>query len=346
MLREICNVRRWRVVFRSLLSGQPAGGAGAVLRGAVAPDPDHGGEAWSGRRQGIRAVVVRASLLAAVATSGGVAATGVAHADGLCRKLTFEGVGHVVCEISLRDHQVRMYLRGADGQPYGRLSRLVDSPAGRELVMAINGGMYGDDRGPVGLFVEGGKQLRAANTRRGSGNFHMKPNGVFYVTASGAGVLTTERYLRQKPRALYATQSGPMLVIDGKLHPRFAGEGQSLKIRNGVGVRGGGTVVFAISDQPVSFGSFARLFRDVLKTPDALYLDGSISSIYAPDVGRRDWLYPVGPIIGVAPRAAPGSSSGGANHRRRAAGGAGIVAGGASAGEIRVKIGGALARFR
>jgi len=247
---------------------------------------------------------IRAGLMAVAAATGVLAVTGAAHADGLCRKLVFEGVGHVVCEVPLRDHQVRMYLRGVDGQPYGRLSRLVDSPAGKELVMAINGGMYGDDRGPVGLFVEGGKQVRGANTRRGSGNFHMKPNGVFYVTGTGAGVMTTERYLRQKPPALYATQSGPMLVIDGKLHPRFADEGQSLKIRNGVGVRGGKTVVFAISDQPVSFGSFGRLFRDALKTPDALYLDGSISSIYAPEVGRRDWLYPVGPIIGVAPRPA------------------------------------------
>lgn len=240
-----------------------------------------------------------AALLVALAPAG-------AQADGLCRKQAFEGVGYVVCEVPLRQHQVRMYLNGQDGQPYGRLSRLVDSPAGKDLVLAVNGGMYRDDRSPVGLFVEGGRQVRAASTRRGSGNFHMKPNGVFYITrAGGAGVMTTERYLRQKPDALYATQSGPMLVIDGKLHPRFAEEGQSLKIRNGVGVRKGQVAVFAISDQPVSFGAFARLFRDVLKTPDALYLDGTISSIYAPEVGRRDWLYPVGPIIGVASKPAP-----------------------------------------
>lgn len=225
-----------------------------------------------------------------------------AQADGLCRKQTFEGVGHVICEVPLGKHDVRMFLNDREGAPYGRLGRLVDSPAGKNLVMAINGGMYRDDRAPVGLFVEGGRQLRPANTRRGAGNFHMKPNGVFYVTAKGAGVLETDRYLRQKPDALYATQSGPMLVMGGKLHPRFAEEGQSLKIRNGVGVRGGKTVVFAISDQPISFGAFARLFRDELKTPDALYLDGTISSIYAPDVGRRDWLYPVGPIIGVVAR--------------------------------------------
>lgn len=253
---------------------------------------------------GRHALCGKAAVAAVLAVAGLAMAGGSAQADSVCKKLTFEGVGYVVCEASPSRHQVRMYLNDKDGQPYGRLSRLVDSPAGKGLVMAVNGGMYRDDRAPVGLFVEAGRQVRPANTRRGSGNFHMKPNGVFYVTAKGAGVMATERYLRQKPDALYATQSGPMLVIGGKLHPRFADEGQSLKIRNGVGVRGQ-TVLFAISDQPVSFGAFARLFRDELKTPDALYLDGTISSVYAPDVGRRDWLYPVGPIIGVVSRTAP-----------------------------------------
>lgn len=243
-----------------------------------------------------------AALTLGAAVVATLAPTQAAAAAGLCRKQAFEGVGYVVCEASLDRHEVRMFLNDRSGQPYGRLARLVDSAPGANLLMAINGGMYRDDRSPVGLYVENGRQIRAANTRNGAGNFHLKPNGVFYVTATGAGVATTERFLKTKPKALYATQSGPMLVINGKLHPRFAEEGASAKIRNGVGVRGK-MVVFAISEQPVSFGAFGRLFRDELKTPNALYLDGTISSIFAPDVGRRDWLYPVGPIIGVAPRA-------------------------------------------
>jgi len=87
-----------------------------------------------------------------------------------------------------------------------------------------------------------------------------------------------------------------MLVIGGLLHPRINGGGTSAKIRNGVGVRGS-MAYFIVTDEPVTFTEFARMFRDDLKAPNALYLDGSISSIYAPSVGRADSFMPVGPII-------------------------------------------------
>jgi uncharacterized protein YigE (DUF2233 family) len=116
-------------------------------------------------------------------------------------------------------------------------------------------------------------------------------------------VMETSRFVKAKPKADYATQSGPMLVIDGKLHPKFSANGPSLKVRNGVGVRDGGqTVVFVISDEGVSFGDFARLFRDQLKCPNALFLDGSISSLWAPSINRADEFWPAGPIVVAKPR--------------------------------------------
>jgi uncharacterized protein YigE (DUF2233 family) len=96
-----------------------------------------------------------------------------------------------------------------------------------------------------------------------------------------------------------------MLVIDGKIHPKISDEGASRKRRNGVGVRDSHTVVFAISDGPVSFGAFARLFRDALGCRNALFLDGSISSLYAPNLGRADAIFPMGPIIGAFERTPP-----------------------------------------
>lgn len=243
-----------------------------------------------------------AALLAFGAGAVLLAHASPAYAAELCRKLRFEGADYVVCEAPLAQYRVRTFLNDASGQPFGGFSRLLASPAGKGVVMAMNGGMYRDDRSPVGLYVEGGKTVREANARKGAGNFHMMPNGVFYVGDAGAGVLTTAQYLRNKPKAISATQSGPMLVINGKLHPRFSADGPSLKMRNGVGVRDGGkTVVFAISEQPVSFGAFGRLFRDRLRTPDALYLDGTVSSLYAAQLNRRDWLFPMGPIIAVSP---------------------------------------------
>ena len=116
--------------------------------------------------------------------------------------------------------------------------------------------------------------------------------------------METSRFLKSGLHPEYATQSGPMLVIDGALHPKIEASGTSEKIRNGVGVRDGHIVIFAISDEPVTFYQFATLFRDRLHCPNALFLDGSVSSLYAPDVGRDDTLLPLGPIVGVVEKAA------------------------------------------
>ena len=58
----------------------------------------------------------------------------------------------------------------------------------------------------------------------------------------------------------------------------------------------------AISRQPVSLGSFGRLFLEELACPDALFLDGDISTLSDGArvlVGGR---HPVGPILAVRKR--------------------------------------------
>lgn len=222
----------------------------------------------------------------------------------LCRPVQHEGQGYVVCTVDLRKQELRLFWRGPDGEPYGTLSRLASTqPTGRPLLAAVNAGMYHADLGPVGLYVEEGRQLKAASTASGPGNFHLKPNGVFFVEKGRAAILETGAYLKRRPKPDLATQSGPMLVIDGQLHPRITEEGPSRKVRNGVGVQDGQTVLLAISDGPVSFGAFARLFRDALDCRNALFLDGSISALYAPSIGRRDGFLPLGPMLGVFDRA-------------------------------------------
>jgi uncharacterized protein YigE (DUF2233 family) len=157
--------------------------------------------------------------------------------------------------------------------------------------------MYDRALAPVGLYVEDGRQLKSANTADAAGNFHMKPNGVFYLDEDEAGVLETERFLSVRPETLFATQSGPMLVIDGEIHPRFIPDSDSLKRRNGVGVSSPTEVHFAVSEGGVSFHAFARLFRDRLGCDNALFLDGTVSSLYAPGIGRHDAWHRFGPII-------------------------------------------------
>lgn len=244
-------------------------------------------------------------LLSAVIGALGAAPTVAAPSarPSGCQPVTYDEARYTVCRIDLRTHDLKLFLKGPDGEPFGSLTRFLGSPVAKGVTMAMNAGMYHDDLSPVGLYVQDGHELKRLNRARGPGNFHLKPNGVFYVANGQAGVLDTDAYVKRKPKASLATQSGPMLVIDGQLHPGFSEEGPSKKYRNGVGVQDGRHVVFAISDEPVSFGAFGRLFRDELGTRNALFLDGSVSSLHAADLNRTDIsLKPIGPIIAAVKR--------------------------------------------
>ena len=220
-----------------------------------------------------------------------------------CAPVSHEGDNYVVCQIDLRLHRLDLFLRDRKGDPFGSLSALNRQlqADGQRPLFTMNAGMYHAGLDPVGLYVENGRQFVGASTTNGPGNFHMKPNGVFFVANGKAGILETGQFLRRNIRPEIATQSGPMLVINGKLHPRFPSEGVSRKVRNGVGVKDGDTVYFAISEGAVTFTDFAKLFLDRLGTPNALFLDGSVSSLSAPGIDRSGFR-PLGPIIGAFER--------------------------------------------
>jgi uncharacterized protein YigE (DUF2233 family) len=217
-----------------------------------------------------------------------------------CRATTIEHANYVICEFKAGGG-IELFLRDAQGTTLGQFDRVREAlqTRGRQLVFAMNAGMYHEDRSPVGLYIENGQQLKKLSTADGPGNFSMKPNGVFYVDGNKAGVMETKAFLKRKMEPKFATQSGPMLVIDGKLHPRFLKDATSRNRRNGVGVKGS-KVFFVLADTHVTIHAFARVFRDVLKTPNALYLDGSISRLYAPDINRNDIGFTMGPIVAVS----------------------------------------------
>lgn len=225
-----------------------------------------------------------------------------ATARPACDQRRFEGTLFTVCPVDAARDRVELMLDGPDGRPLRSLAALQAAlgPRARDVRFAINAGMYDEAGRPVGLYVENGRERRALNLRRGPGNFHLLPNGVFAVDAAGRYLVTESGRLRARvPSPRFATQSGPMLVVGGRLHPRFDADGPSRLVRNGVGVRDGTHAYFAIAEEPVSFGRFARLFRDGLKCPDALFLDGSVSSLWDPGAGRMDGYSELGPMVVV-----------------------------------------------
>ena len=236
----------------------------------------------------------------AVAALFAIAATAGAALAGTCRSKEFYGTGYAVCEVHAGE-DLRLFLNDASGAPLGTFERLREMLApGERVVFAMNAGMYHPDRSPVGLYLENGRQTGRLVRGPTGGNFGLRPNGVFCIGPDRFAVIETGAYAQSPPDCRFATQSGPMLVIGAKLHPRFLPGSASRNIRNGVGVSADGrTAWFAISDAPVTFHAFARLFRDGLGARDALYLDGSISRLYAPELGRDDPGFPMGPMVGL-----------------------------------------------
>jgi uncharacterized protein YigE (DUF2233 family) len=223
-----------------------------------------------------------------------------------CQKTSYEGNGYTICLVDAEHGDLRLFLYDAAGAPFGHFSALdADLTArGERLVFAMNAGMYHADRSPVGHYVENGQVLKNVIAGAGPGNFGLVPNGIYCIRENRADVIETETFLARRPTCRHATQSGPMLVIDGVLHPRFLPDSTSRYIRNGVGTSADGkTSVFVMSNNAVTFHEFGSLFRDALGLPNALYLDGNVSRLYAPEYGRNDLGRMMGPIVGlVAPR--------------------------------------------
>lgn len=219
-----------------------------------------------------------------------------------CRSVTFEQAKFTHCIADPAKHRIVMDLGPDDGAPYRGFANLAGGrPAdAAPVAFAVNGGMYEEDGKPVGYYVEGGERLKELNRNPGPGNFHMQPNGVFYGSGGKWAVRTSEDfYSNVGDRPQFGTQSGPMLVVSGKLHPEITEDGPSKATRNGVGVDAQGRAHFVISEEPVSFGKLARYFRDELKTPNALFLDGNVSALWDPAKDRMDSGAPLGPMIVV-----------------------------------------------
>ena len=241
--------------------------------------------------------MIRAAMFALIASL-----TPAWSNDVNCSDVTHDGNSYTICPVELSKHELRLFWKDPAGSLFGHFKRVEDQLAGLNKVLsfAMNAGMYHANRAPVGHYVEDGKAETPVISQAGPGNFGLLPNGVFCIQSGRVDVFETLTFLNATPPCDHATQSGPMLVIDGDLHPRFLKDSTSRFLRNGVGTSADGqTAIFAISRNPVTFHEFGRLFRDYLSVPNALYFDGNISRLHAPSLNRSDAGFPMGPIIGV-----------------------------------------------
>lgn len=200
---------------------------------------------------------------------------------------------------------VSLHWQDEDGVPYRRLSRLKSALQAQQhtIQLLMNAGIYGTDDRPAGLWIEQGDVLHPLNrATAGYGNFHLQPNGVFWIENGRAYVETTQRYIQQSPNAVYAVQSGPMLLVDGKINPIFLPNIVSPYLRNAVCVSADNRLYFILTESRQAdaawpnFYQFARALQQ-LGCQQALYLDGSISAWYIPQVSSGfHWSHFVGMI--------------------------------------------------
>lgn len=202
--------------------------------------------------------------------------------------------------IDTKTHDLQFYWKNDKGEILKSIQNLKVFVEHKNLILifAMNGGMFKKDYSPQGLFIQTKKIVAPLDTLTGTGNFYLKPNGIFYITSDNTPFICKTGDFVDKPTITSATQSGPMLIVDGQIHPAFKEGSKNLNIRNGVGILPNNKVVFAMSKKEINFYDFAKYFER-LGCKNALYLDGFVSRTYLPE---KQWIQTdgnFGVIIGV-----------------------------------------------
>lgn len=206
----------------------------------------------------------------------------------------------VTYKVNPKKNHLEFFWRDAKGNNFQNARNLIEylKPQHKKLLFATNGGMYTKDGAPQGLYIEKGILKKEIDTANGNGNFYLKPNGVFYLTKDNQAFICTTPNFKMKSNIKYATQSGPMLVIDGNIHPEFKKNSTRVNVRNGVGILPNNEVVFVLSKKEVNLYDFAAYFKS-LGCQNALYLDGFVSRTYLPEQQWEQTDGNFGVMIGV-----------------------------------------------
>lgn len=206
----------------------------------------------------------------------------------------------LACTVDAKTQNVNLYWKNEKGEILKSIQGLKNyvESKNQTLTFAMNGGMFTQDFYPLGLFIQNGKTLKALNKANADGNFYLKPNGVFYVTTDNTPFVCKTSDFTDNGKIKFATQSGPMLVIDGEIHSAFKEGSTNLNIRNGVGILPDNKIVFAISKTEINLYDFAKYFQS-LGCKNALYLDGYVSRMYLLEKNWTQTDGSFGVMIGV-----------------------------------------------
>lgn len=208
--------------------------------------------------------------------------------------------GFIIYSVDPETESIQLFWKDKNSDAYKSFENLNKEMASKNknLKFAMNAGIFMDDElnTPLGLFVENGKVLRKINRKTGYGNFYLAPNGVFHIDHQNKAGITSTTDFKNPENYAFATQSGPMLLINGKINPQFGENSPNKYVRNGVGITDEGKVVLVISETPVTFHEFAAQFKD-LGCKNALYMDGAISNYYP--ASEIPLVSEFGPMLGV-----------------------------------------------
>ncbi len=202
--------------------------------------------------------------------------------------------------VDLKSDELKFYWKNDKKEIFRSIENLKNwlKKRNKTLKFATNSGMNKNDNSPQGLYIENQETIVPLDTSNGNGNFYLQPNGVFYITTNNEANISTTKNFKNSTTIKYATQSGPMLLINGQIHSAFKEGTANLNIRNGVGILPNNKIIFAMSKEEINFYDFSNYFKS-LGCKNALYLDGFVSQTYLPE---KNWTQNdgnFGVIIGI-----------------------------------------------
>lgn len=167
-------------------------------------------------------------------------------------------------KLDLRRYRLSLATAKEFGKQYASVDYLAEQS---KALVAINGGFFAENYSPLGLRIRNSKQSSPIKS--------ISWWGVFYTKGSRAEVSSMYGF-RRTSNIDFAVQSGPRLLVNGRIPPLRAGRAE----RSAMCVsKRGEVIIFVTEHSPLSTTELAQVIR---KAPynclNALNLDGGSSS--------------------------------------------------------------------